>query len=240
MALIRPGCFFVVICMALKVDSSSASAPSSCPGAVLSDATEACPTNEVVNDAGEAQDSASMIQLAQPILSHTTVPEAPGATGTSEALVDSGNSGSNRDSADKGEDVVAGSNHFCINDGKSFDTAAAAKDYFKTQCAQRYGYEAALCGGLADKVFEKFNGDNSALWQPDVDVCAEINSLLSADAARRLELDLDEVVAPPPTSPPSAMLERSARSHSGSSSTVDQTLLGEEVVGRHGKGSAKR
>jgi hypothetical protein len=38
----RPGCFFVVICMALKVDSSSASAPSSCPGAVLSDATEAC------------------------------------------------------------------------------------------------------------------------------------------------------------------------------------------------------
>jgi len=118
-------------------------------------------------------------------------------------------------------------NYLCINEGNHLATDAKAKEYFFTECVHVYGYEPALCSGLADNVFEKYKRDESGPWKPDGDVCTEIDSLLRADAARRLQLGLNGVVASPPTAPWNAMLQRSTLSHSGSASTsFDKVLLG--------------
>jgi len=225
MALLLPGCFFVVLGVALKFDVCNASASSSCATAAPSDASEACPTDKLAYDVGGTHDSASWLQLGQPVLSGTAVRQEAVLTGTAEHQDNNLDSSDDGDGGANGGSEALHSNYFCISEGKSFATSAQAKEYFHTECVDRYGYENALCSGLADKVFEKFKQDNSASWKPDTDVCAKIDSLLSADAARRLELGLDEVAASAPTTPPSAMLQRSTRSHSGSASrSFDEVL----------------
>jgi len=117
-------------------------------------------------------------------------------------------------------------NYLCIDEGKSFTNAVAAAKYFQDECLHVYEYNATLCNGLSDKVFEKWHEDMSAPWKPDTDVCNEVDSLLRADTARRHEMGLAVVVASLPTAAPTAtLLERAERSSSASaSSTLDEVM----------------
>jgi len=122
-------------------------------------------------------------------------------------------------------DIVAASrkqtNDICVDEGNGFDTPAEAKEYFNTSCVDSYGYDLVLCSALANKVFEAYELDSSDPWKPHTEMCNEINSLLCADDARRRELSNASLA---PTVPSSSMLQRSAPSHSRSSSTLEIAL----------------
>lgn len=132
------------------------------------------------------------------------------------------------DEAVSGEEDL---NYVCFSHGNYFSTTSEAEEYFHSQCVHQYKYTKALCDELSEKVFEKFVEDKDASWNPDSDVCAEINALLRADIARRHEIGLKRVAASPPKL---ELLQRSKRSDSGKSATsLDETNVLKAPANNH-------
>lgn len=70
---------------------------------------------------------------------------------------------------------------------ENYPTVQDASDEFKRACVQDYNYSTTLCNSLRDAALPT---NNAAAWNPNQAQCDEITSLLEADSARMIELNL--------------------------------------------------
>lgn len=105
-------------------------------------------------------------------------------------------------------------------DSEAFGSVKDADEFFRNACKDDYGYDEALCAGLASKVFEGTLPEDS--WSPDTSLCSEFEGLLLADHARRDEQGLPQVVVNEAST--IALLRKRSEESSGHRQSMESTL----------------